>query len=318
MKDKALIIYHKEDNDGVLSCALIENYIKEHLDVDIERWGVTYNDLNALWDSEQMHEKFDQYQFVYMADVSFNNAHAMLWMQRNLQSRFIWFDHHKPIINTSFDYGFNSIYGIRNTDQSALMCVWEHYYDSTLENVPDILQKLSDWDSWQWLNKNYNQDELEALNIGITNLSELKVDWFLQHIYEFTHKGADSLLHAQAIPYGMNILWYNRKRYDHIIENSGDITWTVNGCKACAVFMQEPTGSYVFRKLKDTDIRHGIVFKHAKNGNWGISLYNINENEPFDCGAYLKTKYGGGGHKGAAGCTFTQDQFIEILKNKAI
>ena len=32
----------------------------------------------------------------------------------------------------------------------------------------------------------------------------------------------------------------------------------------------------------------------------------------------LKEKYKGGGHQGAAGCQVTEEQFIEILKNRRI
>ena len=74
----------------------------------------------------------------------------------------------------------------------------------------------------------------------------------------------------------------------------------------------------MFKCLKGTDIRHGLVFKHHPNGNWVLSMYNINDDEEFHCGEFLKEKYNGGGHKGAAGCTLTQEQFIEILKNKRI
>ena len=49
-----------------------------------------------------------------------------------------------------------------------------------------------------------------------------------------------------------------------------------------------------------------------------MSMYNINEDECTHCGEFLKKKYNGGGHKGAAGCTFTEAQFIKILKSKTI
>ena len=32
--------------------------------------------------------------------------------------------------------------------------------------------------------------------------------------------------------------------------------------------------------------------------------------------SFLKKNYGGGGHAGAAGCKVTEEQFIEILKNR--
>jgi nanoRNase/pAp phosphatase (c-di-AMP/oligoRNAs hydrolase) len=49
-----------------------------------------------------------------------------------------------------------------------------------------------------------------------------------------------------------------------------------------------------------------------------MSLYNIYDNDNFNCGTYLKENYNGGGHVGAAGCTITNTKFIKILKTKKI
>ena len=43
--------------------------------------------------------------------------------------------------------------------------------------------------------------------------------------------------------------------------------------------------------------------------------YNTNDNDDFHCGKYLKEKYKGGGHAGAAGCTISEKDFIKVLKN---
>ena len=113
-----------------------------------------------------------------------------------------------------------------------------------------------------------------------------------------------------------------------IIKTSGDCSWWVQfededkGLplfhKACAIFHQGATNSTMFKCLKNKGINHGLVFKHSPNGNWVMSMYNINEDECTHCGEFLKKKYNGGGHKGAAGCTFTEAQFIKILNNKII
>ena len=73
----------------------------------------------------------------------------------------------------------------------------------------------------------------------------------------------------------------------------------------------------MFKTVKDK-IKNGIVFKRLKDGNWGISLYNANLDDTFHCGEYLKNKYNGGGHLGAAGCQISEEQFIEILKTHEI
>lgn len=77
--------------------------------------------------------------------------------------------------------------------------------------------------------------------------------------------------------------------------------------------MHGSSGSMTFESVKD-EYDNGIVFKHLKDGKWTMSLYNMKSEDTFDCGAYLKEKYNGGGHKGAAGCTITQEKFFELLK----
>ena len=115
---------------------------------------------------------------------------------------------------------------------------------------------------------------------------------------------------------------------ENIIKTCGDCSWTVmfededRGRpfyhKACAIFHQGPSNSTMFKCLINKDIHHGLVFKHQSDGNWVLSMYNINESEWTDCGKFLKERYNGGGHKGAAGCTLTEEQFIDILKKKRL
>ena len=96
--------------------------------------------------------------------------------------------------------------------------------------------------------------------------------------------------------------------------------FTINdgtGRKCIALFIQGPTSSLIFSSIKN-EYTNGVVFKHLKCGDWGISLYNtdIKYDSEFHCGEYLKKNYGGGGHAGAAGCKVTEEQFIELLKNR--
>ena len=124
-----------------------------------------------------------------------------------------------------------------------------------------------------------------------------------------------------------------------MVENYGDRNWKIiidekeytdtlghwgpTYRTACALFIQGPSNSKMFKSLikgnKD-DIMNGIVFKHNIDSTWTISLYNIRDNEPeakhggFHCGDFLRKKYNGGGHMGAAGCTVDEKTFIKILK----
>ena len=109
-----------------------------------------------------------------------------------------------------------------------------------------------------------------------------------------------------------------------MIDNYGDLEWVIdfpknnfNNRSACALFIQGPTNSQIFKSIRNV-VDNGIIFKRYRNGDWNISLYNTKDDHDFHCGNYLKEKYGGGGHEGAAGCTITNDQFFNILKTKKL
>jgi nanoRNase/pAp phosphatase (c-di-AMP/oligoRNAs hydrolase) len=53
-----------------------------------------------------------------------------------------------------------------------------------------------------------------------------------------------------------------------------------------------------------------IVFSLANNRKWMVSLYSTKET--VDCSIITK-KYGGGGHRSAAGMCFTNEQMLGLI-----
>lgn len=316
MDKKILVIHHKSDNDGILSAALITNYLLSNNHNKIHLWGVDYDDLNNLWKegTEAMIKKFGGCFGVLMTDMSFNDPNAMIWMKENIDN-FYWFDHHKPIIDESKGK-FDDIPGIRNTQQSAILCVYQFIYDPGLKRVPTVLQTLSDYDCWQWVNKNYEESYIMAFNTGYTFISKLDVNFWLGHL-EYILEGKDKTLNKEALEKGQIIEQYNSEKYEKILKNS-DKSWLVNNEKTVVVFTSDSTWSNLFKSLRDTDVKHAVSFKRLESGEWKVGLYNINDSDTFDCGLYLKENYNGGGHKGAAGCIISEEQMLEIIKNKSM
>ena len=347
IKNKYLIIYHKEDNDGVFSAALFYDYIITTLKCDnIKLMGCDYNELSNFVNkntTEQLHEDFEN---IIMTDISCD-ASYMKALFKEFGSNFIWCDHHAPIIKVSIDKNFDGIPGVRDTGRSAILCVWKYLYDQFDEaynhkQVPELLRILSAYDSWTYEKEGYDFDFVRNVNKGVTdkyNLNINKINELVNLIHisylsepdihsEHGKIGLESIIKS-LFDRGKLLNDYDDKTMENIIKNSGDCSWQIWDYdkenfahpiihKACAIFHQGATNSTIFKYLRKTGIRHGLVFKHQTNGNWVMSMYNINDNEKFHCGEFLKEKYNGGGHKGAAGCTLTQKQFIDILKNKRI
>ena len=120
-----------------------------------------------------------------------------------------------------------------------------------------------------------------------------------------------------AYSFGDIILTSKQQENERLINNCGDFSWTVDGREACALFIQGVSSSQIFDSAKDK-VKNGIVFKRMTDGNWGISLYNTNLDDTFNCGEYLKKHYNGGGHIGAAGCQITESKFKRMLKTHCI
>ena len=335
MKDKALIIYHKEDNDGVFSAALIRNYLvyeQQYEKEDVICTGFDYND-SAEITKEDIDNWRSLYTLLVITDMSLN-VDIMEYAYKVFDSGFVWFDHHKPIILAAEKYKASSRWaGERSTDRSAIMLAWKYCYDPFDINwndnrykIPEILNILSAWDSFTYEKQGYTLDYVRKMNEGINqlfNLDFVEVYKFLERaMYLYPVENEFSQMLQKAFTTGTLIVNFQQRINDNLIKNCGDKEWTIgdDNRKACMLVCQGPSNSLIFDSLKNSDIKSGIVFKYSPNdGEWIVSLYNIDDKDTkFHCGDYMRKHYKGGGHLGAAGGKITQRQFEKILKAKHI
>lgn len=337
---KYLIIYHREDNDGVVSGSLFYDYLTTKLNISKSEIALLPSDYNSLAQFEKQHPidtLKEEYENIIMTDISFNDVKYMKKIYNEFGNKFIWCDHHKPIIDESFKEHFSDAVGVRNTTKSAILCVYEYLYDAFNErynekDVPEVFRLLSAWDSWSYEREGYEFEYVKAINKAYTIKFNLDFDLVVKHVHniiKYWEENHENIFDKQEyFDYGTVLNNYDDIVMEGIIKTSGDCSWQVRFededkgrplfHKACVIFHQGATNSTMFKCLKNKGINHGLVFKHSPNGNWVMSMYNINEDEWTHCGEFLKERYNGGGHKGAAGCTLTEAQFIKILKSKTI
>ena len=327
---KFLIIYHREDNDGLFSAAIAEyaiaNAIEAKNDTSFVYMPVDYSTMNSI-NKESIDYWVANYDIVVMTDMSFSDVRMMKYLVDSLGDRFIWIDHHKPAIDASVDNGYADVSGERTTTRSAILLAFKYFFDSddTMyinREIPVLLRMLSAWDSFSYEKEGYSWDDVRALNVGVTQETKLDYDIVYGLVDEImndwkTNNVCYSHVIDHFIAVGKTYIQFDERRWKKIINEYGDFDWSVAGRPACTLFCQDHTSSFIF-KTAPLNIRNGIVFKHMKNGNWTMSLYNVHNDDIFHCGEYLKKKYNGGGHLGAAGCILTEDQFIDILKAKKI
>lgn len=330
MEDKILVIYHKEDNDGLFSAAIVINYFIHELKCNKQNiipLGVDYDDLTNMSDCQIFDWKL-QYKYLVMTDVCFNDTKKMVKLKQDFGSRFIWIDHHAPVIKESFKLKFDDVEGERNTEYSALLNAYKFCYDPINVNriegkIPELLRILSAYDSWSYEREGYTQEYVMAVNKAVTYTYNLDLDKCIDVCYKILYTDIIGIKDIGAFyTLGSGLINYDKSLYKNLVNYYGDFSWKLiddngNERKLCVLFYQAPTGSYVFESVKDK-IDSGAIFKRLRNGNWVISLYNVRNEDEFHCGEYCKKKYKGGGHKGAAGCQVTEAKFKKMLKSKTI
>ena len=318
MKEQYLIIYHKEDNDGLFSMAIIYNYliIEKNINKDnIKLFGADYNDLDKLSLDDDIIKSSTH---IYISDVSFDTVEKMMQLKEMFGDNLVWIDHHKPMIDNSISKGFDDIKGIRDTKHSALYNAFKYLYPT--HNIPELFKLLSAWDSWSYDAEGIDFDLCKYINIGVNNIYNLNPDFIINYVYLLIYIYND-YINPPDIDELYEIGKFEAKILDRTYENNvkayGDFSWTVNGRTACAMFIQGPSNSQMFKVCKGK-VQNGIVFKRLPDSNWALSLYNTDNQHDFHCGEYLKKHFNGGGHEGAAGCQISEELFINILKQKKI
>ncbi len=333
-----LIIYHGDDNDGVVSGAILYDYLirkKKVPEASIETFAANYNKLKDWWSYITPNGLREKYDVIIMTDISFNDSNCMKALWDEYKYDFIWCDHHRPIIKESVEKKFHETPGIRQTDRSAILCVWKYLYDPfdldyNNKNIPEFFSILSAIDSWTFKERGYDKDYVTDVNKGVTSTYNLDFNAILKIVTSIVSNWEKKLIPDDYMlniietcrMAGHNFNSYDAQKAERLIKEYGDNTWSIqlpdgSTRTACALFTQGGSNSSMFKTCLNS-IQNGIVFKHQKNGDWAISLYNKTDDSTFHCGDFLKKKYNGGGHEGAAGCTISQKQFIDILLTKTL
>lgn len=352
-KKKYLIIYHKEDADGLVSAAIIYNYILEVLHpnskdaVQIETIGTNYVQLSNMIKeygsiTEMVETLYKIYDCVFMTDISFNESEVMKLLYNKFKDSFVWIDHHFPIIHTSYKEKFDCIPGKRDTRTSAIGLSYIYCYgddmfkqlNEQIKELPVIFKQLAGYDSFNWEYHGCTFEECYNVNKGFEYLTKLDFDIILIKVKNIlSSRDNTSLLYNIKNDYydkGKEMAEYEDEYWNNIIKTSGDDTFVIDGKygperKTMVLVMQGKTCSTYFKSLINTDIKNVVVFKRVPNPKdnkvWTASVYNIRreDDEEFNVGMYLKKRYKyAGGHRGAGGMSLSNAQFNKIFKTHKI
>lgn len=324
---KYLVVYHQEDNDGVLSAAMAADYLLNGMKIgrdEIDFYPANYNKLSEQFKTKKsVREYFGTYGNVIFTDISFNDPAMM--EEVNDVTHLVWVDHHKPIIEEMNRRGFDEVHGVRDWTKSAILNMWQYLYDpfnaQYLDGkAPILLRYLSAWDSFSYEREGFELEDCMYINEAVNFEYQLNLEKLIERIGVFlSTTSIDDGSFIDLYEEGRKLVEKKEESDRQFVEKYGEGGWTVRGSRtAIACVSSGQTNSTMFKSVSDK-YQNAIVFKREANGNWVISMYNIKEDHSFHCGKYLKENYGGGGHEGAAGCTIKDiDTICRLFKEKAI
>lgn len=241
---------------------------------------------------------------VYVLDFSLKRP-ATQWLCNNAR-RFIWLDHHK----TAFEMwcpgyevsGQHALY-MESTDRvrihldggrSGALLAWDYFHPET--SAPQLILHIDDRDRWQ-----FAMDGSREVHAGLNMTPFSFEEW-----HKLAQPGDTAALDA-VIEKGRAVLEVNARQIEQALRHAMPVT--IDGAQGlgvnCTVHISE-----IGHELAIRSGTFGLVWYMANDKSINCSLRS---NGDYDVSAIAK-KFGGGGHKNAAG--FRTDMFAPSLWGK--
>lgn len=269
--------YHSADLDGHCSGAIIK---LRHL--DCEMIGINYGDAFP-WETIKEGEE------VFMVDFSLQPFDDM--ERLNKMCNLHWIDHHKTAIDEAHERGFIAS-GSQLVEVGKAGCelVWGCTFS---DDVPESVRLLGRYDVWdhtdvKTLPFQYGMRQVkETIPDGLENME------FWDHVF-FSEGFVGATVHT-----GQFIMDYESSQNAKFCKAYAFETELIGFSAICA--NRGFTNSKLFDsvyKPEEHDLMITFVRKKLPAEVWAVSLYSTKED--VDCG-FIAKRFGGGGHKGAAG-----------------
>lgn len=308
---KATIIYHKVDLNGVASAAIAKSYY-ENQDgtTQIALCPYTYGD-----SMDEFKKEAEDSQVICVLDVSFGeDTFSMMkdWIERG--KGVLWIDHHKGILEEAESWSIH-IPGKREIGIAACELTYNHFNG----HAPMIIKHLSAYDVW---NKNMFDWE-DVMNIQYAMRAEIgldvyKMQKFIDNIDFYDEVGQLSELKAKGKSIRDFLTVKNQgevENYSFIGKIDGKNALFMNTLEFNSTTFQSKTPEW----LDGEAVKFLAPFAVQPNGLVRFSLYKTEGRFDVDCCEMAK-RFGGGGHKGAAGFQVkTSDgRFVKFLESHEI
>lgn len=271
------VFYHSADFDGYCSGAIVKHRFPE-----AELHPINYNQ-PFPWETIEPEDT------IYVVDFGLQPFEQMIRL--NQSCKLIWIDHHISAIEAWGASG-ETILGKREIGKGACELAWEYLYPNV--EMPRFIYLLGRYDVWDHSDQVQWDNEILPFQYGLRleNTDPLKNWEFWNNLFI-----ADRTFYENTIGRGKMILSYvaqTSARYMH--SHAYEIQF--EGLRTLAVNVGNVSSKF-FESMYDP-AKHDLViaYSYIRGQFWGITLYS--DKPEVNC-AVLAKKYGGGGHKGAAG-----------------
>lgn len=248
---------------------------------------------------------------VYFVDYSFKKD--TMWQLEQILIKtvdVIWIDHHTSSLNLEKELSWiKNIKGYRKDGISGAALTYMYLYDKDFDDIPYHIKLVSDYDCWKYKyepNTTYFKLGIETEDYdALDNVWKTLLNYPTYHSFNTSNNYNSTIaLCNNLIDLGNLIKTYidNDNTYyrEHFAYES-----EIEGHKCLVV--NKKSNSWIFG---DKYSEYPLVMVWVFNGEkYTYSIFSSNKD--IDC-SKIAEKYGGGGHKGAAGFSSTELLFKKI------
>lgn len=270
--------FYHTDMDGHCAGAIVYKYLEEEYPDEVkisEFIPINYNNdfpFCAIYPGEK----------VFIVDFSLQKTKEFEKLTK-ITKDIIWIDHHKTAIE---QHEYLKLKGLRSVKKSGAELTWKYLYPT--RPVPPAVSLVGDYDTWKF---EYGENS-NRFQMGIRLKDNHPKDevWKTLLMYPY-----NTLFLQKILDDGDLVLKYKRNRNKSLAKYISFYT-VFEGFRAIAC-NEAMTSSQLFDSIdKET---YDIMLAFSYDGKqWTVSIYSTKEE--IDVSKIAK-KYGGGGHKGAAG-----------------
>lgn len=282
-----MLIIHHYDLDGRASAAIIKSIYSE-----AKTYEINYGE-EIPWEDIKDND-------VYIVDFSFELED----MKRALKEAksLTWIDHHLSAIK-KLDSISDQIQGLRDIEETYAGCELTWQYMCFDEPMPRVINLLGRYDvhdyadptvlPFQYAMRTKETDPKNAMNLWINLLNNQDDPGEI----DFLELEKENMV-EDIIEEGRPIERFIENRNLEFVKNNA-VCVILSGYKFLAVNTYLDN-SNALEKVFTAGKWDAMMVFYRKSGGWSVSMYNGDHATAVDCSEVAK-KYGGGGHKDAAG-----------------